>query len=172
MWRRSPSGPSVVAPRPHPQHKLFRPPLKFFFKAGWPQRACATGSPTSQSTTTKICAWLDLETKARVVTCCEPEPIKPAKHWSRDKGLMSFLKSLRPSISYVAVEPVRAVPVAGCLNERHITGIATKWNDPAGVLGPNAVLDSSRFGGQTQTVPGLFQSTTSALRLGRKAARS
>jgi len=30
------------------------------------------------------------------------------------------------SISYVAVEPVRAVPVAGCLNERHITGIATK----------------------------------------------
>ena len=32
----------------------------------------------------------------------------------------------------MAVELVRAVPAAACLNERHITGNPTKWNDPAG----------------------------------------
>src|SRR5262249_8113700 len=48
----------------------------------------------------------------------------------------------------------------------------TDRNDPPGILGPSTVLDSGRFAEQTPTLPGLFQSTTCALGLGRKAARS
>jgi integrase/recombinase XerD len=44
--------------------------------------------------TTNIYARVDLETKAKAIAGCEPEPMKPAKHWSQDKGLMTFLKSL------------------------------------------------------------------------------
>jgi integrase/recombinase XerD len=44
--------------------------------------------------TTNIYARVDLETKAKAIARCEPEPTKPAKHWSKDKSLMSFLKSL------------------------------------------------------------------------------
>jgi len=44
--------------------------------------------------TTNIYARVDLETKAKAIARCEPEPTKPAKHWSDDKGLMTFLQSL------------------------------------------------------------------------------
>jgi len=44
--------------------------------------------------TTNIYARVDLETKAKAIAHCEPGPAKPAKHWSNDKGLMSFLRSL------------------------------------------------------------------------------
>ena len=44
--------------------------------------------------TTNIYARVDLETKAKAIAHCEPEPTKPAKHWSEDKGLMTFLRSL------------------------------------------------------------------------------
>jgi hypothetical protein len=36
----------------------------------------------------------DLETKAKAIAHCEPQPTKPAKRWSQDKGLMTFLQSL------------------------------------------------------------------------------
>src|SRR5215510_11323740 len=85
---------------------------------------------------------------------------------------MSFLNSLWPSISYVAVEPVRAVPVAGFLNERHITEIATKRDDPSGALRPNIILDGSRSGRETPRLPGLFQQASRSLGLKRTAARS
>src|SRR5262245_48086284 len=48
----------------------------------------------------------------------------------------------------------------------------TDRNDPPGILGPNAILDSSRFGGEAPTLSGLFQSTTCAFELGRTAGRS
>jgi hypothetical protein len=32
--------------------------------------------------TTNIYARVDLETKAKAIARCEPEPTKPAKHWS------------------------------------------------------------------------------------------
>jgi integrase/recombinase XerD len=44
--------------------------------------------------TTNIYARVDLETKAKAISHCEPGPAKPAKHWSKDKGLMAFLRSL------------------------------------------------------------------------------
>jgi hypothetical protein len=44
--------------------------------------------------TTNIYARVDLETKAKAIAHCEPEPTKVAKHWSDDKGLMTFLRSL------------------------------------------------------------------------------
>jgi len=44
--------------------------------------------------TTNIYARVDLETKAKAIARCEPGPAKPAKHWSDDKGLMTFLRSL------------------------------------------------------------------------------
>ena len=44
--------------------------------------------------TTNIYARVDLEMKAKAIAQCEPEPAKPAKHWSKDKGLMLFLRSL------------------------------------------------------------------------------
>ena len=44
--------------------------------------------------TTNIYARVDLETKAKAIAHCEPELTKPAKHWSEDKGLMTFLRSL------------------------------------------------------------------------------
>jgi hypothetical protein len=31
---------------------------------------------------------------------------------------------------------------------RHITGIATKWNNPARMPGPNVILDEGRSGGE------------------------
>jgi integrase/recombinase XerD len=43
---------------------------------------------------TNIYARVDLETKAKAIAHCEPEPTKPAKHWSEDKGLLTFLRSL------------------------------------------------------------------------------
>ncbi len=44
--------------------------------------------------TTNIYARVDLETKAKAIAHCEPEPTKPAKRWSEDQGLMTFLRSL------------------------------------------------------------------------------
>ena len=44
--------------------------------------------------TTNIYARVDLETKAKAIAHCEPEPTKPAKYWSKEKGLMLFLRSL------------------------------------------------------------------------------
>ena len=44
--------------------------------------------------TTNIYARVDLEKKAKAIAHCEPEPAKLANHWSKDKGLMSFLRSL------------------------------------------------------------------------------
>jgi site-specific recombinase XerD len=44
--------------------------------------------------TTNIYTQVDLETKAKAIARCEPGPTKPAKHWSHDKGLMTFLRSL------------------------------------------------------------------------------
>src|SRR5262249_6987780 len=43
----------------------------------------------------------------------------------------------------------------------------TNWDDSSGVLGPNVILDSSRFGGETPNLPGLFQSTSGAFGFGR-----
>src|SRR5262245_58898913 len=48
----------------------------------------------------------------------------------------------------------------------------TDRNDPPGILGPNAILYGSGFGGQAPTLPGLLQSSTRALGLGRTAPRS
>jgi site-specific recombinase XerD len=44
--------------------------------------------------TTNIYARVDLETKAKAIAHCEPEPTKAVKHWSEDKGLMTFLRCL------------------------------------------------------------------------------
>jgi site-specific recombinase XerD len=44
--------------------------------------------------TTNLYARVDLETKAKAIAHCEPGPARPAKHWSKDKGLISFLRSL------------------------------------------------------------------------------
>jgi integrase len=44
--------------------------------------------------TTNLYARVDLETKAKAIAHCEPEPVKPEKHWSKDKGLMAFLRNL------------------------------------------------------------------------------
>lgn len=44
--------------------------------------------------TTNIYARVDLETKAKAIATCEPEPTETAKHWSKDKGLMTFLRNL------------------------------------------------------------------------------
>jgi hypothetical protein len=120
----------------------------------------------------KIYAWLDLEAKAKVIACCKPEPIKPAKHWPREKGLMSFLKSLWPSISYVAVEPVRAVPVAGCLNERYITGIATNGTIRREYLDQTLFWTAADLEENFESSSAYFKWTSHALRPGRTAARA
>jgi integrase/recombinase XerD len=44
--------------------------------------------------TTNIYARVDPETKAKAIAHCEPQPTKPAKRWSEDKGLMTFLQGL------------------------------------------------------------------------------
>ncbi len=44
--------------------------------------------------TTNIYAAVDLETKAKAIAHCEPGVTTPARRWSRDKGLMTFLRSL------------------------------------------------------------------------------
>src|SRR6516225_4617556 len=44
--------------------------------------------------TTNIYARVDLETKAKAIARCEPEPTKQAKPWTADEGLMTFLQSL------------------------------------------------------------------------------
>jgi site-specific recombinase XerD len=44
--------------------------------------------------TTNIYARVDLETKAKAIAQCEPETTRAAKHWSGNKGLMTFLRSL------------------------------------------------------------------------------
>jgi hypothetical protein len=44
--------------------------------------------------TTNIYARVDLETKAKAIAHCEPQLTKPAKRWSEDKGLMTFLQGL------------------------------------------------------------------------------
>src|SRR5688572_22940414 len=75
-----------------------------------------------------------------------------------------MLTTYMTSINYVAFEPVQIKPGLHYLNERHITGIATKRNGPPGALGPNIILDGSRPGGETSSVPELFQSTSHALR--------
>ena len=44
--------------------------------------------------TTNIYASVDLETKAKAITHCEPGAAKPARRWEKDKKLMTFLRSL------------------------------------------------------------------------------
>jgi site-specific recombinase XerD len=44
--------------------------------------------------TTNIYAAVDLETKAKAITHCEPGAAKPARRWAKDKELMTFLRSL------------------------------------------------------------------------------
>jgi site-specific recombinase XerD len=44
--------------------------------------------------TTNIYAQVDLETKANAITRCEPRAKTPVRRWSKDKGLMTFLRSL------------------------------------------------------------------------------
>jgi integrase/recombinase XerD len=44
--------------------------------------------------TTNIYARVDLETKAKAIAQCEPETTRTAKHWSGDKRLVTFLRSL------------------------------------------------------------------------------
>jgi integrase/recombinase XerD len=44
--------------------------------------------------TTNIYAAVDLETKAKAITHCEPRAAKPARRWAKDKQLMTFLRSL------------------------------------------------------------------------------
>ena len=133
MWRRSRRGPSAIVPlglvRNINCFGLLIVLLQSFFEAGRISTRVRNWLGHVSVDHRNIYAQLALETKAKAIARCEPEKIKPGKHWSTDKTLMSFLKSLWPSISYVAVEPVRAVPVAGFLNERHITGMATKRFD-------------------------------------------
>ena len=78
----------------------------------------------------------------------------------------------RAEAIYVAVEPARVVPVAGFVNERHIMGIATKRDDPSGVLRRNIILDGSRSGRETPRLPELFQQAPRSFGLKRTAARS
>lgn len=44
--------------------------------------------------TTNIYAKVDLETKAKAIARCEPGEVKPARRWSNDNRLMTFLRSL------------------------------------------------------------------------------
>jgi len=44
--------------------------------------------------TTNIYATVDLETKAKAISHCEPGAAKPARRWAKDKELMTFLRSL------------------------------------------------------------------------------
>jgi len=44
--------------------------------------------------TTNIYASVDLETKAKAISHCEPGASKPARRWAKDKKLMTFLRSL------------------------------------------------------------------------------
>ncbi len=44
--------------------------------------------------TTNIYAQVDLETKANAITRCEPGAKTPVRRWSKNKGLMTFLRSL------------------------------------------------------------------------------
>jgi site-specific recombinase XerD len=44
--------------------------------------------------TTNIYASVDLETKAKAITHCEPAAAKPGRPWAKDKKLMTFLRSL------------------------------------------------------------------------------
>src|SRR6516164_4369884 len=63
----------------------------------------------------------------------------------------------------------------GCgryLNVHHITGIATKRDDPSGVLRPNIILDGIRSGRETPRLPELFQQEPRTFGLKRTAARS
>jgi integrase/recombinase XerD len=44
--------------------------------------------------TTNIYAAVDLETKAKAIAHCEPGAATPVRQWSKDKGLMTFLRTL------------------------------------------------------------------------------
>jgi len=44
--------------------------------------------------TTNIYAAVDLETKAKAIAHCDPGAAAPVRQWSKDKGLMTFLRSL------------------------------------------------------------------------------
>ena len=44
--------------------------------------------------TTNIYVTVDLETKANAIARCKPGAAKPARPWAKDKGLMTFLRTL------------------------------------------------------------------------------
>src|SRR3989442_15988944 len=73
----------------------------------------------------------------------------------------------RPICVVLEVQEIRTVPYVPLSHRGE-----TDRNDPPGILGPNALLDNSRFRGEAPTLPGLFQSTTCAFGLARTAART
>ncbi len=74
------------------------------------------------------------------------------------------------SISYVAFEPMQATPVLRYLNERHITGIATKRNNPARMPRPVAVLDRDRSSIEADRVSELLQHISNSCGAERQTA--
>lgn len=91
--RRAVRGMPSLATKKMSPHTIRRSTATHLLEAVWTSTPCTTGSVTSRSILQHLRP-VDLETKAKAIAHCEPGPTKPAKYWSEDKGLMTFLRSL------------------------------------------------------------------------------
>src|SRR2546422_7049214 len=91
------------------------------------------------------------------------------KYLSSDHDPPYRFHQWQANLRVLAVQEIKTVPYVPLSHpflERLIGTIRP------GILRPNIILDSSRFGEQTPALSGLLQSTTCALGLGRTTARS
>ena len=136
------------------------------YPASWTSTPCATSSATSQSTP-QTTPGPDLDRgKRKPLRRCGLDPTKTIEALVGTQGSCNLLtESL--TLDQLCGGRAGASSSSCWLSER------TPHNDnPQGIFGPNATLDRCRFGEQTPTLPGLFQSKACSLGLGRTATRS
>ena len=92
--RRAVSGMPSLATKKVSPHTIRRSTATHLLRAGVDINTVRDWLGHVSVDTTNIYARVDLETKAKAIARCEPEPTKPGKHWSEDQGLMTFLRSL------------------------------------------------------------------------------
>jgi transposase InsO family protein len=92
----------------------------------------------------------------------------PPKYLSSDHDPLYQFHQWQANLRVLEVKGIKTVPYVPRVASVRGT---IDWDDPAGVPGPNVILDGSRSGGETPSLPGLFQSTSHELGLGRTCAR-
>jgi transposase InsO family protein len=88
------------------------------------------------------------------------------KYLSSDHDPLYQFHQWQANLCVLEVKEIKTVPYVPLSHPF----VERDWDDPAGVPGPNVILDGSRSGEETPSLPGLFQSTSHARRFGRTAA--